>query len=190
MVQVTVWASSFTSSTSSSTACRVPLFSPMLFRPHLIPNALEEFISILTCGDTSTMAFTSSCTSKFKRVEIYKSFVKPNGFFYWGHQSSWKLHPSQQHAGLYHTVWQLQQEITRPKARFKPPCPRGLGWIGEQSQTNISWSVTSPLCPRTLYSICCFEFQTSKSFTSELPFIPVRPNDLIIFQSLSIYKLS
>ena len=29
-------------------------------------------------------------------------------------------HPSQQHAGLHHAVWQLQQEVTTPKGRFKP----------------------------------------------------------------------
>ena len=33
-------------------------------------------------------------------------------------------HPSQQHAGLHHAVWQLQQEVTRPKARFKPTSPK------------------------------------------------------------------
>ena len=35
-------------------------------------------------------------------------------------------HPSQQHVGLHHAVWQLQQEVTRLKAR------RSLGWMGEQ----------------------------------------------------------
>ena len=29
-------------------------------------------------------------------------------------------HGPSQHAGLHHAVWQLQQEVTRPKASFKP----------------------------------------------------------------------
>ena len=41
-------------------------------------------------------------------------------------------HPSQQHAGLHHAVSQLQQEVTRPKARFNLPHLRSLGWMGEQ----------------------------------------------------------
>ena len=36
-------------------------------------------------------------------------------------------HPSQQHA-----VWQLQQEVTRLKARFKPTSPKKSGVDGEQ----------------------------------------------------------
>ena len=35
--------------------------------------------------------------------------------------------PSQQHEGLHHSVWQLQQEITREKARFKPTSPEKSG---------------------------------------------------------------
>ena len=34
--------------------------------------------------------------------------------------------PSQQHEGLHHAVRQLQQEVTRPKARFKPNSPEKL----------------------------------------------------------------
>ena len=40
--------------------------------------------------------------------------------------------PSQQHAGLHHAVWQQQQEVTRPKARFKPTSPEKSGGMGEQ----------------------------------------------------------
>ena len=32
--------------------------------------------------------------------------------------------PSQQHAGLHRAVWQLQQEVIRPNARFKPTLPK------------------------------------------------------------------
>ena len=36
-------------------------------------------------------------------------------------------HPSQEHAGLHHAVWQLQQEVTWLKARFKPTLPEKSG---------------------------------------------------------------
>ena len=39
-------------------------------------------------------------------------------------------HPSLQHAGLQHTVWWLQQEVTRPKARFKPTSSKKYGVDG------------------------------------------------------------
>ena len=32
-------------------------------------------------------------------------------------------HPNQPHAGLQHAVLKLQQEVTRPKARFKSTSP-------------------------------------------------------------------
>ena len=38
-------------------------------------------------------------------------------------------HPSQQHAGLHHAVWQLQQEVTRLKARFKPGVDGGANQV-------------------------------------------------------------
>ena len=56
-------------------------------------------------------------------------------------------HPSQQHAGLHHAVWQPQQEVTRPKARFKPTLPvaqEALGGWGSKIGANISWSAASP----------------------------------------------
>ena len=34
--------------------------------------------------------------------------------------------PSQQHACLQYAVWQTQQEVTRPKARFLPTSPEKL----------------------------------------------------------------
>ena len=37
------------------------------------------------------------------------------------------MDPSQQHSGLRHAVWRLQQEVTRPKARFKPTSPKKSG---------------------------------------------------------------
>ena len=43
-------------------------------------------------------------------------------------------HPSQQHADLHHAVWQLQQEVTRPKARFKPTSPEKSGVDGGANQ--------------------------------------------------------
>ena len=55
--------------------------------------------------------------------------------------------PSQQHAGLQHAIWQLQQEITRPKPRFKPTLLEKSRWMGEQSGANISWWVPSPCTP-------------------------------------------
>ena len=41
---------------------------------------------------------------------------------------------SQQHASLYHAVLQLQQEVTRPKARFKPTLPKKSGADGGANQ--------------------------------------------------------
>ena len=38
--------------------------------------------------------------------------------------------PSQQHAGPQHVVLQLQQEVTRPKERFKPTLPEKSGVDG------------------------------------------------------------
>ena len=48
-------------------------------------------------------------------------------------------HPSQQHAGLHHVglhhaVWQLQLEVTRPKARFKPTSSEKCGLDGVANQ--------------------------------------------------------
>ena len=42
--------------------------------------------------------------------------------------------PSQQHAGLHHGVWLLQQEVTRPKARFKTTLPEKSGVDGGANQ--------------------------------------------------------
>ena len=39
-------------------------------------------------------------------------------------------HPSQQHAGLHHAFWQLQQEATRLNARFEPASPKKSGVDG------------------------------------------------------------
>ena len=39
-------------------------------------------------------------------------------------------HPTQQHAGLQHAVWQLQQEVTRPNAKFKSSSPEKSGVDG------------------------------------------------------------
>ena len=36
-------------------------------------------------------------------------------------------HPSHKHACLHRAVWQLQQEVTSPKARFKPALPEKSG---------------------------------------------------------------
>ena len=52
-------------------------------------------------------------------------------------------YPIQQHTGLHCAVYILQQEVTRPKARFKP----ALLKKGEQSGANIFWSVTSSILP-------------------------------------------
>ena len=38
--------------------------------------------------------------------------------------------PGQQYAGLYHTVWELQQEVTMPKASFKSTLPEKSGVDG------------------------------------------------------------
>ena len=48
-------------------------------------------------------------------------------------------HPSQQHA-----VWQLQQEVTRPKARFKPTSPEKSGVDGG---ANLFMTSTPRLLP-------------------------------------------
>ena len=39
-------------------------------------------------------------------------------------------HPSQQHEGLQNAVWWLQQEVTRPKVKFKPTLPKKSGVDG------------------------------------------------------------
>ena len=39
-------------------------------------------------------------------------------------------HLCQQHAGLQHKALQPQQEVTRPKARFKPTLPKKSGVDG------------------------------------------------------------
>ena len=50
-------------------------------------------------------------------------------------------HPSQQHAGLHHAVRQLQQEVARPKARFKTTSLKQSGVDGgSKSGANISRS--------------------------------------------------
>ena len=48
---------------------------------------------------------------------------------------------SQHHAGLQHVVLRLQQEITRPKARFKPNLPNksevdGEAYVNYKHQSN------------------------------------------------------
>ena len=50
-------------------------------------------------------------------------------------------HPRQQHAGLHLPVWLLQQEVTRPWAKFKSTSPEKSRRMGEQSAANISRSV-------------------------------------------------
>ena len=40
----------------------------------------------------------------------------------------------QQHEGLSHEVWQLQPEVTRPKARFKLTLPKTSGVDGGANQ--------------------------------------------------------
>ena len=41
-------------------------------------------------------------------------------------------HPSHQHAGLHHAVWWPQQEVTRPKTRFKPTSSKKSGVDGRE----------------------------------------------------------
>ena len=40
------------------------------------------------------------------------------------------MDPGQQYTGLYHAVWQLQQEVTMPKASFKSTLPEKSGVDG------------------------------------------------------------
>ena len=49
------------------------------------------------------------------------------------------LDPTQQHAGLQHSIFPLHQEVTRPEARFKPKyfALEFWGGWGEQSVANI-----------------------------------------------------
>ena len=72
-------------------------------------------------------------------------FLKPHSHpidCYWRHQSSWALIPSNQRREcLHHAVWQLQEEITRPKLRFKLTSQKNCGANQEQSAAKISWSV-------------------------------------------------
>ena len=45
-------------------------------------------------------------------------------------------HPIQQHAGLHNAVLQLPQEVTKPKARFKPASPKKSGVDGGANHNN------------------------------------------------------
>ena len=49
-------------------------------------------------------------------------------------------HPSLQQAGPRHAVWQLQQEVARPRARFKPSLPKKSGVDGGANQVTTYFS--------------------------------------------------
>ena len=74
--------------------------------------------------------WTMSCCTHLKTSLPIQSFYNlhshPNGF-YWGHQCS---DHTPQYPDLQYAVWQLQQEVTRPKARFKPTSPNKSGVDG------------------------------------------------------------
>ena len=59
-------------------------------------------------------------------------------------------HASQQHEGLQHAVWWLQQEVTRPNARFKPTLPEKSGVDGGLV-ANKSWSAYLNVCTSNYY---------------------------------------
>ena len=51
--------------------------------------------------------------------------------------------PIRQHAGIQHAGWQLQQEVTGPKARFKPTSPKKSGVDGAAIRCQnilVSWN--------------------------------------------------
>ena len=54
-------------------------------------------------------------------------------------------HPSLQHAGLHHAVCQLQQQVIRTNAKFKPTSPYGKYFLFSQLG-NVTRSIL-PLCP-------------------------------------------
>ena len=61
------------------------------------------------------------CGSRFPICSLYYKPPLPSYWLLLGSPLLMDLPPpSQQHAGLHHAVWRLQQEVTRPKARFKP----------------------------------------------------------------------
>ena len=66
-------------------------------------------------------------------------------------------YPSQQHAGLHHTAWQPQQEVTRPKARFKPT---SAGKPGVDGGANQVISVFPPDKLKILFDMSHFKFAT------------------------------
>ena len=87
--------------------------------------------------------FWSIWTYLFKHSK-HTPFVKPHGFGQSGIWSirclpcSWAFTPgNQQHAALHHAVWQLGQEVTRPKTRFEPTSSEKSGVDGHQVPTYL-----------------------------------------------------
>ena len=62
----------------------------------------------LTSGKVKEMFFTILGTTPTQKV--FRGVTNPRGL-------------SPQHTGLQHAVFRLQQEVTRPKAKFKPTLP-------------------------------------------------------------------
>ena len=81
-------------------------------------------------------------------------FIKSSITLYWLLLGSPMLvdpHPSQRDAGLHLAACQLQEEVTRSKARCKPTLPKKSGVDGgSKSGANISWQVASPVLPTVI----------------------------------------
>ena len=60
-------------------------------------------------------------------------------------------YPSQQHAGLHNAVWRPEEEVTRPKARFKPTSPNSSGVDGGANQVHQN-ILKIELVPQTIDS--------------------------------------
>ena len=74
-----------------------------------------------------------------------KTDYLPYGF-YWGHQCSWTLTPANSMQVSNMQSDDSNRKESSPMQGLNLPCPRSLGWMGgDQSGTNISWSIPSPV---------------------------------------------
>ena len=79
-------------------------------------------------------------------------------------------HPSQQHGGVHRAAWQLQTEVTRPKATLKPTLPEKSGVDGGANQgstylgQSLHWwsSLATKVLPSTIFSFDCKSFRDTR----------------------------
>ena len=89
-----------------------------------VVNLIKHFTIVIY---DSRVVWLGNCPCYDSRVVNYDRtmFIRlATGGFYWGHKYSLPLTPSQHHAGLQRAVFQLQQELTRHKAKFEHILPQ------------------------------------------------------------------